>query len=147
MYQIDMLMIPELVPVIGLLLSVSLLIAGLITRSVKMHHAATVFLLLTVMYAFKFFHLNVPFFMSGGLMNTALVLMILASLFCLLILLFPNIKKIVLSLQVLTLLFVLISFDIYMKVANTELSIKQIEELTPNASKVVILQSNLLPIH
>ena len=143
MYQIDMLMIPELVPVIGLLISVSLLIAGLVTRSVNLHQAATVLLLLTLFYAFKFFHLNVPFFMSGGLMNTALLL-ILASLFCLVIMLFPHIRKIVLSLQVLTLLLVLISFDIYMKVANTELSIRQVEELTPNTSNVLVLQTNFL---
>jgi len=144
MYQIDMLMIPELVPVIGLLISVSLLIAGLVTRSVNLHHAATVLLLLTLFYAFKFFHLNVPFFMSGGLMDTALLLLILASLFCLVIMLFPHIRKIVLSLQVLTLLLVLISFDIYMKVANTELSIRQVEELTPNTSNVLVLQTNFL---
>jgi hypothetical protein len=138
---------PELVPVIGLLLSVSLLIAGLITRSVNQHHAATVLLLLTLFYTFKFFHLNVPFFMSGGLMNTALLLLILASLSCLVIMVFPNIRKVVLSLKVLSLLLVLISFDIYMKVANTELSVREIEEQTPNASKVVILQTNILPIN
>jgi hypothetical protein len=123
MYQNIILMMPELIPVCSLLLSIGLIITSIIRQSATMHGTATLILLLTAAFMLKVFHSKVSFLMSGGLLNTALVCLIVGAFLCLAVILLSGKNQTLHLLHLPAMLLILISFDIYIKVASKQYAI------------------------
>lgn len=118
MYQNIILMMPELIPVYSLLLSIGLIITAIVHKSAAMHGTATLILLLTAAFMLKVFHSKISFLLSAGILNVALVCLIAAAFLCLAVVLFSGEKQTLHLLHLPAMLFILISFDIYIKVAS-----------------------------
>lgn len=123
MYQNIILMMPELIPVCSLLLSIGLIITSIIRQSAAMHGTATLILLLTAAFMLKVFHSKVSFLMSGGLLNTALICLIVGAFLCLAVILLSGKNQTLHLLHLPAMLLILISFDIYIKVASKQYAI------------------------
>lgn len=120
MYQNIILMMPELIPVCSLLLSIGLIITAIVRQSAALHGTATLILLLTAAFMLKVFHSKISFLLSGGILNIALICLITAAFLCLAVVLLAGKKQTLHLLHLPAMLFMLISFDIYIKVASKQ---------------------------
>lgn len=127
MYQDIHLMMPELIPVFGLIISLGLLSVSILRRSPVPLAWATAFLLLTAAYVVKATQTSVSIFFSNDLINTALISLFAGIVFCLLLLLFPPFKRPLHAFHLLALLMVLLSCDMCIKVASNSFSERKSE--------------------
>ncbi len=122
MYQDIHLMMPELIPVIGLVISLGLLVVSILRRSPMPLAWATAILLLIAAYVLKRTQTGVSVFFNDGLINIALLSLFVGIIFCLLLLLFPPFKRPLHAFHLLALLMVLLSCDVCIKVASNSFS-------------------------
>lgn len=141
MYQDIHLMMPELIPVIGLILSLGLLIVSILRRSPVPLAWATAILLLTAAFVVKKTHTGVSIFFADGLINIALISLIAGIVFCLLLLILPPIKRPLHAFHLLALLMVLLSCDVCIKVASNSVSDRK------NDMPLVIGQVPVMSVH
>ena len=127
MYQDIYLMMPELIPVFGLMLSLGLLVVSILRRSPVPLAWATAILLLIAAYVLKRTQTGVSVFFNNDLINTALISLFAGIVFCLLLLLFPRFKRPLHAFHLLALLLVLFSCDVCIKVASNSFSERKSE--------------------
>lgn len=120
MYQNIILMIPVLVPVCALLISVTLIIAGIIRQTASLHSAATLILLITAAFMLRVFNASTAFIHLGTMLSTALLCLIAGAFLCLAAFLLAGKKQTLHLLHLPALLLILVSFNIYMKQANIQ---------------------------
>lgn len=125
MYQNIILMIPVLIPVCALLLSLTLIIAGILRQSTSLQSVATLILLATAALMLRGFNNSTAFIQLGTILNAALFCLIIGAFLCLAAFLLSGKKQTLHLLHVPALFLILVSFNIYMKEAN--LQITQIE--------------------